>query len=253
MRYSLNRLDNPSMKIILFMMLSSLFVGFSSFSFGATVWQIDFNGQVNRGGLVTTGATSDSAWNNIGFTTWNTGSNAFEDRDISSADQDVSNGIKLSMSGSFTSMGLAGNFINNESFEGKIPPSVITGTTAPATAWGDGIFVGAGNSMTLTFSGLAAGTYSLNGFSGASSLAKGVFSLNGADSSEITAAVGTGAALSWSDIVVGEDGTLSLTVTSTEGNLCLNFLQLTQNVPEPSTALLSCLSLGGIFLRRRRS
>ena len=57
------------------------------------------------------------------------------------------------------------------------------------------------------------------------------------------------------NIVVGEDGTLTLTIqgngSSSYGRTALNYLALTQ-VPEPATAALSLLGAAALFLRRRR-
>lgn len=57
-------------------------------------------------------------------------------------------------------------------------------------------------------------------------------------------------------IVVGEDGTLTLTIqgdgSSNFGRTALNYLSLTQ-VPEPATATLSLLGLAALCLRRRRA
>lgn len=60
------------------------------------------------------------------------------------------------------------------------------------------------------------------------------------------------------NIVVGEDGTLTLTIqgngssSSSYGRTALNYLALTQ-VPEPATAALSLLGAAALFLRRRRA
>ena len=58
------------------------------------------------------------------------------------------------------------------------------------------------------------------------------------------------------NIVVGEDGTLTLTIQGDGSNgyglTALNYLSLTQ-VPEPATAALSLLGAAALFLRRRRA
>ncbi len=57
------------------------------------------------------------------------------------------------------------------------------------------------------------------------------------------------------NVVVGEDGTLTLTIqgdgSKGYGLTALNYLSLTQ-VPEPATAALSLLGAAALFLRRRR-
>lgn len=152
-----------------------------------------------------------------------------------------------------------------------------------------------GGFFTVTFTGLAAGEYSLSifgGFTGKDVFAPQTWSIGGADVSGATwssfstdsngtwtqlpeangASSGTlapGNASNGSDpnankglystvdhIVVGEDGTLTLTLqgngsAGSFGRTALNYLALTQ-VPEPATATLSLLGLAALCLRRRR-
>ncbi len=155
---------------------------------------------------------------------------------------------------------------------------------------GDGLTAQNGSSSgfyTLTFSGLKAGIYSLVGMGG----------YNGKDAmSSITVSLGGNATANWSsqsatsngwttnagvtssnsinfanssgegnhgyyfdaqNIIVGEDGTLSLTIVGTGnayyGRTPLNFISLSgEAIPEPTTATLSLLALAGLAARRRR-
>ena len=151
---------------------------------------------------------------------------------------------------------------------------------------------GAG-SFTVTFSGLAAGEYALSifgGFTGKDVFAGQTWTIGNADASNaVWTSFGTDASGDWAEIssvtgdnsgvltpanastssatankglyatvenvVVGEDGTLTLTIlgdgSSTYGRTALNYLALTQ-VPEPATAALSLLGAAALFLRRRR-
>ena len=122
-------------------------------------------------------------------------------------------------------------------------------------------------SFTVTFSGLAAGEYTLSlfgGFTGKDVFAgqtwttgdsSGVLAPgNAADGSNPSANKGLYSTVE--HIVVGEDGTLTLTIqgdgSSNFGRTALNYLSLTQ-VPEPATATLSLLGLAALCLRRRRA
>lgn len=150
-------------------------------------------------------------------------------------------------------------------------------------------------SFTVTFSGLAAGEYTLSlfgGFTGKDVFAGQTWTIGGADASSATwTNFGTNAGGDWNElstvtgdssgtlapgnasdgsnasankglystvehIVVGEDGTLTLTLqgdgSSDFGRTALNYLSLTQ-VPEPATATLSLLGLAALCLRRRRA
>lgn len=150
-------------------------------------------------------------------------------------------------------------------------------------------------SFTLTFTGLAAGEYSLSlfgGFTGKDAFAAQTWTIGGADASNATwSNFGTDAGGAWNQlstttgdssgtlapgnaadgsnasankglystvdhIVVGADGTLTLTIqgdgSSSYGRTALNYLSLTQ-VPEPATAALGVLGLGALCLRRRRA
>ena len=150
-------------------------------------------------------------------------------------------------------------------------------------------------SFTVTFSGLAAGEYTLSlfgGFTGKDVFAGQTWTIGGADASNATwTNFGTNASGDWNElstttgdssgvlapgnaadgsnpsaikglystvehIVVGEDGTLTLTIqgdgSSNFGRTALNYLSLTQ-VPEPATATLSLLGLAALCLRRRRA
>jgi len=155
------------------------------------------------------------------------------------------------------------------------------------TAEGSGRF-------TVTFTGLSAGQYALSifgGFTGKDFFAGQTWTIGDADASNAEwTNFGTDSSGNWTElssvtgdnsgtltpanasnnsstaankglystvenIVVGEDGRLTLTV---QGNgakgyalTALNYLSLTQ-VPEPATATLSLLGLAGMFLRRRR-
>ena len=132
------------------------------------------------------------------------------------------------------------------------------------TADGSGYF-------TVTFSGLAAGEYALSifgGFTGKDVFAgqtwteissvtgdnSGVLTPGNAGTSSATANKGLYSSVE--NIVVGEDGTLTLTIqgngSSSYGRTALNYLALTQ-VPEPATAALSLLGAAALFLRRRRA
>ena len=140
---------------------------------------------------------------------------------------------------------------------------------------------------TLTFSGLQAGVYSICGMGG----------YNGNDTmSSITVSLGGNATANWNsqsatsngwttnasitssnsinfansagggnhgyyfdaqNIVVGEEGTLTLTIQGTGnagyGRTPLNFISLSgEAIPEPTTATLSLLALAGLAARRRR-
>lgn len=152
-----------------------------------------------------------------------------------------------------------------------------------------------GGSFTVTFTGLAAGEYSLSvfgGFTGKDVFAPQTWSIGGADVSGATwSSFSTDANGAWTQlpeasgassgalapgnasngsnpaaskglystvdhIVVGEDGTLTLTLqgngsAGSFGRTALNYLSLTQ-VPEPATATLSFLGLASLCLRRRR-
>ena len=154
------------------------------------------------------------------------------------------------------------------------------------TADGDGSF-------TVTFSGLAAGEYSLSifgGFTGKDAFAGQTWTIGNADASNaVWTSFGTDANGDWAEIssvtgdnsgvltsanastssatankglyatvenvVVGEDGTLTLTIqgdgSKGYGLTALNYLSLTQ-VPEPATAALSLLGAAALFPRRRR-
>ena len=155
------------------------------------------------------------------------------------------------------------------------------------TADGDGSF-------TVTFSGLAAGEYALSifgGFTGKDVFAGQTWTIGNADASNaVWTSFGTDANGDWAEIssvtgdnsgvltpanastssatankglyatvenvVVGEDGTLTLTIqgdgSKGYGLTALNYLSLTQ-VPEPATAALSLLGAAALFLRRRRA
>ena len=146
------------------------------------------------------------------------------------------------------------------------------------TADGSGYF-------TVTFSGLAAGEYALSifgGFTGKDVFAGQTWTIGNADASnasgnwaEISSVTGDNSGVltpgnagtssatankglysSVENIVVGEDGTLTLTIqgngSSSYGRTALNYLALTQ-VPEPATAALSLLGAAALFLRRRRA
>ena len=155
------------------------------------------------------------------------------------------------------------------------------------TADGSGYF-------TVTFSGLAAGEYALSifgGFTGKDVFAGQTWTIGNADASNaVWTSFGTDASGNWAEIssvtgdnsgvltpgnagtssatankglyssveniVVGEDGTLTLTIqgngSSSYGRTALNYLALTQ-VPEPATAALSLLGAAALFLRRRRA
>ncbi|MEG2236436.1 MAG: hypothetical protein RRY13_02115 [Akkermansia sp.] len=169
----------------------------------------------------------------------------------------------------------------------------------------DGLaIVRAGNGTTtpivITFSGLSAGTYSmevLSGLYGGNWIGgnlKFAFSGEGTDTSNTdwsssivnkgdngvwhTSATATdsssltcptlrgqggendqGALVNASDIIVSENGTLTLTISSDSGAYPINVINniiLTKNdqsVPEASTATLSLLALAGLMLRRRRN
>ena len=148
-------------------------------------------------------------------------------------------------------------------------------------------------SFTVTFSGLAAGEYSLSifgGFTGKDAFAGQTWTIGNADASNaVWTSFGTDASGNWAEIssvtgdnsgvltpanastssatankglyatvenvVVGEDGTLTLTIqgdgSKGYGLTALNYLSLTQ-VPEPATAALSLLGAAALFLRRRR-
>ncbi|MEG1257659.1 MAG: hypothetical protein RSD12_01350 [Akkermansia sp.] len=154
--------------------------------------------------------------------------------------------------------------------------------------------------IVITFSGLSAGTYSmevLSGFYGGNWIGgnlKFAFSGEGTDTSTTdwsssivnkgdngvwhTSATATdsssltcptlnlqngendqGALVNASDIIVSENGTLTLTISSDSGAFPINVINniiLTKNdqsVPEASTATLSLLALAGLMLRRRRN
>lgn len=148
-------------------------------------------------------------------------------------------------------------------------------------------------SFTVTFSGLAAGEYALSifgGFTGKDVFAGQTWTIGNADASNaVWTSFGTDANGDWAEIssvtgdnsgvltpanastssatankglyatvenvVVGEDGTLTLTIqgdgSKGYGLTALNYLSLTQ-VPEPATAALSLLGAAALFLRRRR-
>ena len=148
-------------------------------------------------------------------------------------------------------------------------------------------------SFTVTFSGLAAGEYALSifgGFTGKDVFAGQTWTIGNADaSSAVWTSFRTDASGNWAEIpsvtgdnsgtltpenastssatankglystveniVVGEDGTLTLTIQGDGSNgyglTALNYLSLTQ-VPEPATAALSLLGAAALFLRRRR-
>lgn len=139
--------------------------------------------------------------------------------------------------------------------------------------------------VTLSFTGLQAGTYSLSVFGGffgkdrmsnvsvtlstvADLTVQSTNTTDGAwgEKTEIqantyqfdnsgNASVNHGYALTADNIVVGDDGLLTLTVKGTSGNFGrtpLNYVSLTM-VPEPATASLSLLALGALALRRRRA
>ena len=167
-------------------------------------------------------------------------------------------------------------------FNGSMPFSLLT-----QTADGSGYF-------TVTFSGLAAGEYALSifgGFTGKDVFAGQTWTIGNADASNaVWTSFGTDASGNWAEIssvtgdnsgvltpgnagtssatankglyssveniVVGEDGTLTLTIqgngSSSYGRTALNYLALTQ-VPEPATAALSLLGAAALFLRRRRA
>ncbi|MEG0588224.1 MAG: PEP-CTERM sorting domain-containing protein, partial [Akkermansia sp.] len=154
--------------------------------------------------------------------------------------------------------------------------------------------------IVITFSGLSAGTYSmevLSGLYGGNWIGgnlKFAFSGEGTDTSKTdwsssivnkgdngvwhTSATATdsssltcptlrgqggkqdqGALVNASDIIVSENGTLTLTISSDSGAYPINVINniiLTKNdqsVPEASTATLSLLALAGLMLRRRRN
>lgn len=148
-------------------------------------------------------------------------------------------------------------------------------------------------SFTVTFSGLAAGEYALSifgGFTGKDVFAGQTWTIGNADvSNAVWTSFGTDASGNWAEIssvtgdnsgvltpanastssatankglyatvenvVVGEDGTFTLTIqgdgSKGYGLTALNYLSLTQ-VPEPATAALSLLGAAALFLRRRR-
>ncbi len=139
--------------------------------------------------------------------------------------------------------------------------------------------------VTLSFTGLQAGTYSLSvfgGFYGRDTMSNvsvtlstiadlTVQSTNTTDgawsaSTESRAttyqfnnsgnsSINHGYALTADNIVVGDDGLLTLTVRGTSGNFGrtpLNYVSLTM-IPEPTSASLSLLALGALALRRRRA
>ena len=138
-------------------------------------------------------------------------------------------------------------------------------------------------SHTLTFTGLAAGTYSLVGFGayyGNDDMSPISISLGGLtadwsgqscaastwtniasveDSSSIaiegdaTQNANHGYYFSANNIVVGDEGSITLTISGSDGweRTPLNYISL-QAVPEPATASLSLLGLAALMIRRRR-
>lgn len=79
--------------------------------------------------------------------------------------------------------------------------------------------------------------------------------LTPANASTSSATANKGLYATVENVVVGEDGTLTLTIqgdgSKGYGLTALNYLSLTQ-VPEPATAALSLLGAAALFLRRRR-
>ena len=166
---------------------------------------------------------------------------------------------------------------------GTLPGSIVGNVSDGLTSQN-----GAGTGFyTLTFSGLQAGVYSIIGMGG----------YNGNDTmSSITVSLGSNATANWSsqsatsngwttnatatssnsinfansagggnhgyyfdaqNIVVGEEGTITLTIQGTGnagyGRTPLNFISLSgEAIPEPTTATLSLLALAGLAARRRR-
>lgn len=166
---------------------------------------------------------------------------------------------------------------------GTLPGSIVGNVSDGLTSQN-----GAGTGFyTLTFSGLQAGVYSIIGMGGYS----------GNDTmSSVTVSLGSNATANWSsqsatsngwttnatatssnsinfansagsgnhgyyfdaqNIVVGEEGTITLTIQGTGnagyGRTPLNFISLSgEAIPEPTTATLSLLALAGLAARRRR-
>ena len=192
-------------------------------------------------------------------------------------------------------MGLCPTLTPSEESDWKNPfsaelPSGVTGNVKDGLTTQTNDEAGGGKHV-LTFSGLAAGTYSLSafgGYYGKEGMSAITVSLNGtltADWSSMTYGSNAWGALTSTDsassitlsqsgststinrgyyftadqIVVGEDGILELTIhgTTTGANnngkyrTPLNYVSL-KMVPEPTTATLSLLALAGLAARRRR-
>ncbi len=174
-------------------------------------------------------------------------------------------GVKNGSSGNLSMIGGSGFAYAPDSLYKKFDPAADL-TVMPSMAYQDFITADHGASFTLTFSGLAAGVYHISLAAGRTYASGGTapgasYSLNGVNR---TIAGNDGAAgqyagmLEWQGMEIGEDGTLTLTVSGlydeSKGewsSAALNGLVMMQ-VPEPSAAFLNLLGMAGLAFRRRR-
>ncbi len=263
--------------------------------------QIDFgryDSQTNAEGFYNIHTAENFVKGNGNYNYVNGGTSATTTHSLALGDQQISLTFTHSLvdSGSsptnYAGGGLVPTLSSSEENGWKNPFSA----TLPGTVSGnvfDGLTTQTSNSTgqyVLSFSGLAAGTYSLTAFGGfygndgyqavTASLGDGKVadwnsqSLSGGSTtwsdSTLTSSVNTisfakddtdncnhGYYFDVQNIIVGEDGLLELTISgSGTTRLPLNYVALSavslDAVPEPATATLSLLALAGLAMRRRR-
>lgn len=175
-------------------------------------------------------------------------------------------GIKNTTDGTLSMLGGSGSAYASSTIYERFDPHVDL-TVMPSAAYKDFITMTGGGSFTLTFSGLASGKYDVLLAAGRSYASGGSatavsYTLN--DHTRIlTGDDGSGGGqyagiINWQGISVGEDGTLTFTVSGVYNeetqkwtSSAINGLIITQ-VPESSVVITGMLGFVGMSWRRRR-
>ncbi|MEG0724299.1 MAG: hypothetical protein RR419_08795 [Akkermansia sp.] len=230
-----------------------------------TIWNIDFNGS-EQDNLITEG------WNNISLNKHKEVSSYppcligdTQLKSLAGSDRAVSN---ITLKASFSGSGYAGpgDGIALDENTNNLP-LLISGIKPVPSVWRDSICISQGVHLTMTFSGLTAGEYSLTGFCGMKS-SSGTGLIEIANKTRTTLDQSTqsldsgshdnvlGTAINFDSITVGTDGNLTFTVTCDSGSVALNYLTLTQkeqSIPEPPSVFLGLVAFCGMLLHRQRS